>query len=123
MIHNSLFGGTLARVLVVDDELALRAVMRRALERSGHEVREACDGAVAWQKIRSQPPDVVVTDVTMPVMSGTQLAKLLRTEPSTAPIPIVVVSAHIPHDTPANVRVAKPFHAEEIVEAVNGLLR
>jgi CheY-like chemotaxis protein len=112
----------LARVLVVDDELALRAVLRRALEHAGHEVREACDGAVAWEKIRSQPPDVVITDVTMPVMSGAQLAKLLRAEPSTALIPIVVVGAHIPHDMPVDCRIAKPFDGEEIVEAVNALL-
>ena len=63
----------MACVLVVDDEPDLRFLHRRVLERAGHQVIEAGDGAAAWQKVREVEPDLVLTDIMMPVMNGVEL--------------------------------------------------
>ena len=79
-------------ILVVDDEPDLRFLLRRVLGGAGHDVQEAGDGADALTSIRRSPPDLVVTDVMMPVMDGVELIRRLRDDPATKDIPIVAVS-------------------------------
>lgn len=69
------------RILCVDDEPAIRDVVRSLLQREGHEVDVAPDGAEAWEKISKDPRDVVVviTDNNMPNLSGMELVARLRT--------------------------------------------
>lgn len=68
----------MARVLVIDDDAALRAVMRRILERAGHSVTEAEDGSVALSLVDASRPDVVVTDLLMPEKEGIETILELR---------------------------------------------
>ena len=70
------------RILVVDDEPDQRAMLRRIFERAGHEVVEARDGCAALAAARESPPDLLVTDMTMPVMGGAELIVRIRTEPA-----------------------------------------
>jgi len=81
-------------VLVADDSRVVRAAVRRELERAGFEVLEAADGVEAAVLALGRRPDVVVTDLEMPLVSGTQLALLLREDPATRDIPIVVLTGH-----------------------------
>ena len=88
---------------MVDDEPAQRYLLRRILERAGHEVSDAGDGAAALQAVRESPPDLVVTDMMMPVMGGAELIRRLRCEPATAGIPILAASGD-PHLAAARTR-------------------
>jgi CheY-like chemotaxis protein len=81
------------RVLVVDDEPSLRFLLRVLFEVDGHEVDEASNGVTALEQVERRRPDLIVTDVMMPVMTGRQLIESLRADPATADIPVIVVSA------------------------------
>jgi len=67
-----------ARILVVDDDTAVRLLLRTVLERRGHVVVEAENGAEGLQYYRAAPTDLVITDIQMPVMDGLQMIKELR---------------------------------------------
>jgi CheY-like chemotaxis protein len=111
------------RVLVVDDEPNLRYLLRLLFEVHGHEVDEAGDGEAAIAQIGVRQPDVIVTDVMMPVMTGRELIARLRGDPATAEIPIIVVSAS------TNIRTIeggdrvfpKPFDQDAVLDAAEQL--
>jgi CheY-like chemotaxis protein len=113
-----------ARILVVDDEPAQRFALRRILERAGHEVTDAGDGAAALRAVRESPPDLVVTDMMMPVMGGEELIRRLRLEPATAGIPILAASGD-PHLAvgAADAVIAKPYKWEHLTKVAEDLLR
>ena len=82
-------------ILVVDDDSATRLLVRSILEIDGHEVIEAPHGSAALDLITPERlPDVVVTDLTMPILDGNAFIAQLRSHPATATIPIVVVSGN-----------------------------
>jgi CheY-like chemotaxis protein len=112
----------LSRVLIVDDEPDLRFLLRRILESAGHEVSEAGNGADALSAVRRSRPDVVVTDMMMPIMDGVELIQRLRGDPTMRDIPIVAVSGHGHLAVHADTVVAKPFHPHVLLAAVNALL-
>ncbi len=68
------------RVLVVDDDDEARLALRRMLEAAGYEVREAANGRIAMSVCRSDPPDVVITDIFMPEQEGIETIQSLRRE-------------------------------------------
>lgn len=70
----------MARILVVDDDPAIRSVVRRALALDGHEVREAATGKAALAVFRADPVDLVVTDLYMPDMGGLEFTRHLAKE-------------------------------------------
>ena len=74
---------------MVDDEPDERFLLRRVFERAGHDVTDAADGSAALGIVRESPPDLVVTDMMMPVMDGVELIRRLRGDPATAGIPIL----------------------------------
>jgi CheY-like chemotaxis protein len=112
----------LSVILVVDDEPDLRFLLRRIFESAGHEVIEAGNGADALVAVRRSPPDLVVTDVMMPIMDGVELISRLRGDPSMKDIPIVVVSSHGHLAVAADSVVAKPYRSSTLLAAVNALL-
>jgi CheY-like chemotaxis protein len=112
----------MARILVVDDEPDLRFILRRCFERAGHEVVDAGHGAAALEVVRGRLPDLVVTDMMMPVMSGVELIERLRADPTTAAIPIVAVSGDPHLAGAADAILDKPVLATDILALVNGLL-
>jgi CheY-like chemotaxis protein len=109
-------------ILVVDDEADVRFVLRRIFERDGHEVVEAGHGAAALEYVLRSPPDLVVTDIMMPVMGGVELIRRLRIDPTTRGIPILAVSGDSQLAVAADAVVPKPFRADNVVAAVNALL-
>ncbi len=70
----------MARILVVDDERAVRVTMRRILEKDGHEVCEAGDGEAALERFRTLVPDLVLMDLYMPKIDGLEATIRLQTE-------------------------------------------
>jgi two-component system, cell cycle response regulator len=80
------------RVLLIDDSGAVRSVLASRLRDRGYEVEEAADGVAGAELALERPPDVVVTDLWMPGLSGVQVCRLLRSEPRTQGIPVVLVT-------------------------------
>ena len=75
------------RILIVDDEPHVIRVMRLSLERAGYEVFEAANGEIALQRIAESMPDVMITDIDMPRMTGEQLCKEIQPLDAGADIP------------------------------------
>src|SRR5690349_19556398 len=81
------------RVLLVDDEPAMRAVCRMNLELEGFDVLEAEEGSTAVKLALRERPDLVLLDVMMPVMDGFDVARQLQSNPATRKIPVVFMTA------------------------------
>jgi CheY-like chemotaxis protein len=81
-----------ARVLVVDDSPSVRALVSDRLRRAGHIVEEAPSGEAGAERALGACPDVVVTDLVMSGISGVQLCRLLRGDPSTAHVPVILLT-------------------------------
>ena len=112
------------RVLVVDDDPAIRSLLQAALTDEGHEVRTAVNGAAALDVLRTYSADVILLDVNMPVMDGFTFAERYREScPATDEAPIIVITAG--GDAPARARqmaaadfAGKPFDLAELSRAV-----
>jgi len=78
--------------LVVDDSMLIRHTVCRFLEERGFSVESATNGQEALEMLKRVRPDIVVTDMQMPKMSGSELITALKEEPATAKIPIVIVA-------------------------------
>lgn len=80
------------RVLVVDDSLTVRELERKLLDTHGYEVDVAVDGIDGWNALRTQPFDLVVTDVDMPRLDGIELVRRLKADPALRSVPVMIVS-------------------------------
>jgi CheY-like chemotaxis protein len=100
----------------------MRYILRRIFERAGHQVADASHGAAALEAVRRSRPDLVVTDMMMPVMSGIELIRRLRADPATADIPILAVTgdAHLAVD--ADAVLAKPWKSRQVLAAATALM-
>jgi CheY-like chemotaxis protein len=111
-----------SRILVVDDEPDLRFILRRIFERAGHEVADAGDGAAALECVRGWLPELVVTDMMMPMMNGQELIRRLRADPATAQIPILAVTGNGELADAADALLPKTCQTDQILAAANALL-
>jgi CheY-like chemotaxis protein len=112
-----------ARILVVDDEPDQRSLLRRIFERAGHDVADAVNGAAALAAVQASAPDLVVTDIMMPVMGGAELIRRLRAEPATAHIPILAATGDARFAGAADAVMPKPYVREHLVALAESLLR
>lgn len=83
----------MATVLVVDDERDIRALLTTLLSNVGYTVVEAADGLAATKMACQEHPDVILLDVSMPVVSGLEVLKRLRGYPETQSIPVILLTA------------------------------
>lgn len=120
------------RVLIVDDQAQNRMILSQILSRVGYEVETVNDGAEALDRVICQPrPDLVVSDVEMPVMNGIQWVKALRELPETiARIPVVAASGSLDPvlqrdmmQAGADAYLDKPIHIPALLETVGRLIR
>lgn len=116
-------------VLVADDEHHIRAVVAAKLRGAGLEVLEARDGLEALALAEERGPDVVVTDLQMPGMSGEELVAALAARPATAKTPVIMLTARgflVERDRPqlANIKgmMSKPFSARDLLARVQAIL-
>jgi CheY-like chemotaxis protein len=113
------------KVLVVDDTNTLRSLVQIYLLAHGFEFAEAQDGAEALEKVRALRPDVVVSDVRMPVMDGFELCAAIRSDPALRGTPIVLLtmlddeaSRERGRLVGASAFLTKPISPEKLREAV-----
>ncbi|HLW17527.1 MAG TPA: response regulator [Actinomycetota bacterium] len=111
----------MALILTVDDEPDVLFLLRVIFERAGHRVMEAPHGQAALEAIQDQRPDVIVTDLMMPVMDGRELLENLKADPQTASIPVIMLTANPNGAIGADIVMRKPFSNSEIVESVEAL--
>ena len=112
----------MSRILVVDDEPDERFLVGRTLRRAGHEVTVAGDGAAGLKAVQERAPDLVVTDVMMPIMDGAEFIRCLRADPVTAAIPILAASGDTHLVGAADAVLRKPYGDRRLVEIVHALL-
>jgi PAS domain S-box-containing protein len=114
-----------ARVLVADDNADMREYLTRILTGAGYEVDAVNDGRQALDAIRSNAPDLLVSDVMMPGLDGLQLVAALRADPRTASVPVLLLSARAGQEASieglqagADDYMVKPFAAAELLARV-----
>ena len=100
----------------------MRYILRRIFERAGHEIADAGHGAAALESVYRSRPDLVVTDMMMPVMGGTELIRRLRADPATAQIPILAVTGDVHLAVDADVILAKPWKSQQLLAAATALM-
>lgn len=106
-------------ILVVDDERDLLTAVAGVLKDEGYDVIECSDGAEALQRLATQKPDAALIDVMMPVMSGFELADVLRKDPRFKKLPIVIMSAVETADVDKNAFAGflkKPFKLKRLLQ-------
>ena len=116
------------RVLVADDNSDMRQYLSRLLSEQ-YEVETVADGQAALQAVQTNPPDLIVSDVMMPILDGFELLKALRGDEQTRTIPVILLSARAGEESRvegieagADDYLIKPFSARELLARVSGRL-
>jgi CheY-like chemotaxis protein len=112
-----------ARILVVDDDPDILALLRLHLAAAGYEVRTAADGIKAGYMVLAEPPDLIITDVRMPDMDGFQLVSALRADTSLPYIPVIFLASAEDEDNAARDLgqaryLSKPVRADRLLSVV-----
>jgi DNA-binding response OmpR family regulator len=119
-------------VFVVDDDVALRALLAKALEAKGYQVAQAADGMAASELLgrMTRPPDLLICDVMMPVIDGFSFARLIKRQAALRGMPLIFLTARAhPQDLVCGVNlgarhyVQKPFNMKQLMEKVERALR
>ena len=117
------------KILVVDDEIYIVHILDFSLGMEGYEVVTALDGEQGLEKARTQRPDLIVLDIMMPKLDGYETCKMLKADPETRSIPIILLSAKgrnidqkIGFEVGADDYITKPFSPRKLVERINGIL-
>jgi len=119
----------MANVLIVEDHPTMRDAMRLVLEEDGHHVEEAVDGENGIALVREHPPDVVLLDLNIPVVSGSEVLEALKSDPTTADVLVVIVTATGEEGRKraialgADDYITKPFSPLALLRTVERVLR
>jgi CheY-like chemotaxis protein len=102
----------MATILLVEDEEPIRDLLAQFLSDGGHRVVRAIHGAHALDLVEEERPDLVISDIMMPVLSGTELCRRLKARPGSPKIPVILMSAAgtwMADGTGADAFISKPF--------------
>lgn len=115
------------RILIVDDQPQIRRVLRTALVAKGYEVDDACDGEEAFEKLREGKYDVILLDINLPDIKGSELCRAIRTTSDVGIIMLTVRNSEADKvaalDSGANDYVTKPFSTPELFARIRAVLR
>lgn len=117
-------------ILVVEDDNRIRRLLKFSLESEGYDVCEAVNGEVACKAVSEMSPDLVLLDVEMPVMDGFEVMKVLRNNPDTADLPVVMLTSRAADQSEQEAMgygvahyVSKPWQHDMLYAAVRTALR
>ncbi len=117
------------RILLVDDEPDLVDTVRLRLEANGYDVISASDGQVAFQKAKSEKPDLIILDLMLPKMDGYKVCGLLKKDSRYSKIPVILFSARaqtedvkMGEEVGAEAYITKPFEPETLLGKIKELL-
>jgi two-component system phosphate regulon response regulator PhoB len=120
----------MARILVIEDEADIRQVLDYNLKSAGHEVVEAARGADGLRLLRERIPDLVLLDLMLPDMSGTEVCRTIKDSPATRTLPVVMLTASgeeidrvVGFEIGADDYITKPFSVRELVLRIRAVLR
>jgi DNA-binding response OmpR family regulator len=119
------------RVLIVEDEQDIAGLVKHTLERiGGLHVEVVQSGDAALRMVTENPPDLILLDLNLPVLSGLEVCRILRSRPATAHVPIIMLTARTSEsdrvtglDVGADDYVTKPFSLRELAARVRAILR
>ncbi|MEO0826986.1 MAG: response regulator [Cyanobacteria bacterium J06642_9] len=118
-----------AHILVVDDNPDLRAYLSSILQREGYQVRTAYNGAMGWELTETYHPELIITDLMMPGVSGLELIQRIRLDAKLQGIPVILLTAKVDDETRlegveqgADAYLSKPFNDRELLAEVRNLL-
>ncbi|MEL6309300.1 MAG: response regulator [Chloroflexota bacterium] len=119
----------MAHILIAEDERDIRELIKFTLTFAGHQITEAANGEEAVEKAKEVIPDLIMTDVRMPKMTGYQACKAIKENESTAHIPVVILSAKGQDEEKeqgieagADEYITKPFETEQLIKRVAEIL-
>ena len=117
-------------ILIVEDEPAVATMLRYNLEKQGFRVDEAGDGGEALTRIAESRPDLVLLDWMLPIMSGIEVCRQVRRNPSTSDLPVIMLTARADDqdavrglNTGADDYITKPFNIEALLARIRAILR
>ena len=117
------------RILVVDDEIYIVHILDFSLGMEGYEVLTALDGEQALEKARAEKPDLVVLDIMMPKLDGYETCRLIKSDPKTKNIPVILLTAKgrevdqkLGREVGASDYITKPFSPSKLIERVQAIL-
>jgi len=120
----------MARILVIEDEADIRQVLEYNLKSAGHEVIEAARGLDGLRLLREREPDLVLLDLMLPDMLGTEVCRTIKDNPATRTLPVVMLTARgeeidrvVGFEIGADDYITKPFSVRELVLRIRAVLR
>lgn len=118
-----------SRILIIDDDTGFRDLLRIHLSAAGYQVQVAEDGVTGGRSLLEHPPDLIISDVNMPFLDGFELLSLMRSDASTASIPVILLSGRSDGDTMAKAVelgaadfLTKPVTRDQLLESVEACL-
>lgn len=117
------------KLLLADDSVTIQKVVELVLSEEGFEIRSANNGEEALAVMSEFRPDIVLSDIEMPVMDGYKLCKSIKTSPYTRDIPVILlagvfepINEELARDSGADERIIKPFESQELISKINAVL-
>jgi DNA-binding response OmpR family regulator len=118
------------RVLITEDEPNIAESLTFILNREGYDVSTVFDGEAALQRLRSDPPDIMILDVMLPKLNGFEVLKLVKADPALKALPVMILTAkgqthdrRMAEEIGASAFITKPFSNRDIIEQVGRLVR
>jgi DNA-binding response OmpR family regulator len=120
---------TKGKILVVDDEINITQILEFSLGAEGYEVLTARNGEEAIDKARREQPDLIVLDIMMPKIDGYEACRILKSNPLTKAIPVVLLTAkgrdidkRLGYEVGATDYIIKPFSPNKLIDRIHELL-
>ncbi len=120
----------MTKIVVVEDDTVLAETLADNLTQEGYKVTMVADGETAYQRIVQKPPDLIILDVMLPRLDGLSLCRMIRREPTTAHIPIIMLTARssevdkiVGLESGADDYVVKPFGLGELLARIRAVMR